>query len=94
MVFLLKKEENGQAYYYIAHNLRKGKKWKSLRQYVGKSAPNKKELEKIKLEFEKKHHLLLETGFEYLDKDKLEKVDHIISEFRKKVKSYPKRALE
>ena len=47
MVFVLKKTENGINYYYLAHNLRvAGKKWKSLRKYIGKKLPKKSELKK------------------------------------------------
>ena len=75
MVFLLKKEENGQAYYYLAHNMRSGKKWKSLRKYLGKKPPTKKELENLKQGFAKEFGILLEKGFQYLNKEKLEKIE-------------------
>ena len=94
MVFLLKKEENGQAYYYLAHNMRSGKKWKSLRKYLGKKPPTKKELENLKQGFAKEFGILLEKGFQYLNKEKLEKIDFIISEFQKRIKDYPKIALD
>lgn len=94
MVFVLKKQENGQAYYYLAHNLRQGKKWKSLRKYIGKNLPSKKALEKLKHEFAEEFNIQLEKGFQFLDKEKLENIDFIISELQKKIKNYPKIALD
>jgi len=95
MVFVFKKQENGSAYYYLAHNLRVSKnKWKSFRKYIGKSLPNKKELEALTQEFVKEFNIPLDKKFKYLDKEKLAKVDFIIGEFQEKVKNYPKIALE
>lgn len=95
MVFVLKKQKNGNTYYYLAHNQRVSKnKWKSYRKYIGKKLPSKKELKKLEQEFVKEFNISLEKEFKYLDKEKLEKVDYIISEFQEKVKKYPKIALE
>ena len=95
MVFVLKKTENGVDYFYLAHNLRvSGKKWKSLRKYLGKKIPPKAELEQLKAEFIKAHNIPVGQKFSFLDEKKLEKVDFIISEFREKIKEYPKIVLE
>lgn len=95
MVFVLKKEVNGQAYYYLAHNMRtKPGKWKSLRKYIGKKMPNNKKVEKMKAGFIEEFNIIIEKEFKFLDKVKLEKVDFIVSEFQKKTSKYPKLALE
>jgi len=95
MVFLLKKKEGRSTYYYLAHNQRiSGKKWKSFRKYLGITAPNNKEFERLKKRFVEEFNITLETPFEYLDKEKLAKVDYLIGEFQDKIKKYPRIALE
>jgi len=95
MVFVLEKEENGRKYYYLAHNKRvSGGKWKSYRKYLGSKLPAKKELERIEKEFVEEFGIQLVKDFRFVDCEKLEKVDFIISEFRERVKEYPKIALE
>jgi len=95
MVFVLEKEENGRKYYYLAHNQRvSGKKWKSHRKYLGKKLPAKKELERLEKEFVEEFGIQLEKNFKFIDRERLEKVDFIVNEFREQVKEYPKIALE
>lgn len=95
MVFVLKKNEKGTTYYYLAHNVRvSGKKWKSLRKYLGKKLPSKKQLQVIKRQFLLENNILPAQRYEYLDEQKLEKVDFIVSEFQEKIKAYPKIVLE
>jgi len=95
MVFVLKKQENGNTYYYLAHNLRVSKnKWKSCRKYLGKKLPSKRGLEKLTKEFVEEFNLALGEESKYLDKEKLAKVDYITCEFQEKIKKYPKIALE
>ncbi|MCX6799177.1 MAG: Fic family protein [Candidatus Diapherotrites archaeon] len=95
MVFVLKKEEGGGTYYYLAHNQRVSrKKWKSFRKYIGKKLPPQKKLEKLKKEFVEEFKIRLEKEFEYLDKEKLAKVDYIIGEFQERIRKYPRIALE
>ncbi len=95
MVFVLKKEENGNTYYYLAHNARVSKnRWKSYRKYVGKKLPSKEKMKKLEKDFIKGNGIKVGKQFKYLDKEKLDKVDYIIGEFREKTKKYPKIALE
>ncbi|MCR4336081.1 MAG: Fic family protein [archaeon] len=95
MVFVFEKKENGEKYYYLAHNQRiSAKKWKSFRKYLGKELPNKTELEKLKKDFVEEFNIPLEKPLAYLDKEKLAKVDYIIGKFHEKIKKYPKIALD
>jgi len=95
MVFVLKKEENGNTYYYLAHNARVSKnKWKSYRRYIGKKVPSKENMEKLEKEFVEENGIKVGKQFKYIDKEKLDKVDYIISDFREKTKKYPKIALK
>ena len=95
MVFLVKKKIKGEVYYYLAHNLRTAKgRWKSLRMYIGKELPSDSELESLKENFIKKYNIETKPKYRYLDPEKLAKLDYIIGEFKKKIKKYPKIALE
>lgn len=95
MVFLLKKEENGKTYYYLAHNQRVSKsKWKSYRKYLGQKPPMKKELEKLKAMFVEEFGIPVGRQLKFLEQEKLAKVDFIIGEFHEAIKKYPKIALE
>lgn len=95
MVFVLKKKENSSTYYYLAHNLRvSGKKWKSCRKYLGKRLPGRKRLERLKQEFISEFGISVGKRLRYLDAGRLEKVDCIIGEFQRKIKGYPRIALE
>ncbi len=95
MVFLFKKTENGETYYYLGHNVRVSKnRWKSSRKYLGKKAPGPKQLEKLKSAFLKEFNIPAQPEFRYLDGKRLEKVDFIVGEFRQKARKCPKIALE
>ena len=95
MVFIVKKKVKGETYYYLAHNMRTSRgRWKSSRMYIGKEIPSDSEIEKMKISFIKKFNISIRQKYAYADPDKIAKLDYIIGEFRKKVKEYPRIALE
>lgn len=95
MVFVLKKKTHGSTYYYLAHNLRvSNTKWRSCRKYLGKKLPGSKALEKLKKGFIEEFKIPEAKQFEFLDKERLARVDYVIGEFRQKIKKYPRIALE
>jgi len=95
MVFVARKKTGKVAYYYLAHNLRTERgKWKSLREYIGKKMPGKAELQKLTEQFILKHGIPVKKKYAYLDPERLAKLDFVIGEFQKRVKNYPRIALE
>jgi len=95
MVFVARKKTGKETYYYLAHNLRtEGGKWKSLREYIGKKMPGKTEIQKLKETFIQKHGIPVKKKYAYLNPERLAKLDFVIGEFQKKVKDYPKIAIE
>lgn len=95
MVFIAKKTIGKETYYYLAHNLRsEGGKWKSLREYIGKKMPSGAELRKLEEKLVQKHKIQVKKKYAYIDPERLSKLDYIIGEFQKRVKDYPRIALE
>lgn len=95
MVFIAKKRTGKETYYYLAHNLRsEGGKWKSLREYIGKKMPPKAELRRLEEMFIQKHNIRMKKKYIYLDPERLAKLDFVIGEFQRKVKDYPRIAIE
>src|SRR3989338_7756407 len=95
MVFVARKKVGKETYYYLAHNLRSERgKWKSLREYLGKKKPNEAEFQKLKENFILKHKISVKKKYAYLDPERLAKLDFVIGEFQKKVKDYPRIAIE
>jgi len=95
MVFIASKKTGKMTYYYLAHNLRsKRGKWKSLREYIGKKMPGKAKLQRLRENFILKHKILMKKKYAYLDPERLAKLDFVIGEFQKKVKHYPRIAIE
>lgn len=95
MVFIARKKTGKETYYYLAHNLRsEGGKWKSLREYVGKKMPSGAEFQKLREKFITKHKIKVKKKYAHLDPERLAKLDFLIGEFQKKVKGYPRIALE
>jgi len=95
MVYIVGKKVGQETYYYLAYNLRIPRGgWKSLRMYIGKDRPSDAELERLKGQFIKKYDIPVRKKYEYIDPERLAKLDYVIGEFRKKVKNYPRIALE
>lgn len=93
MVYLEKKTIGGKKYYYLAENIRSGKKWKKVRVYLGKGPLSKKELEDLKKEKSKEIEKRVQ---EYLrTKDPLLKIlsEKEIGEIGRIKKSYDSKLL-
>ena len=95
MVFVARKKTGKETYYYLAHNLRSEHgKWKSLREYIGKKKPNEAEFQKLRKNFILKHGIIVKKKYAHLDPERLARLDFVIGEFQKKVKGYPRIAIE
>jgi len=95
MVFIARKKVGKEVYYYLAHNLRAdGGKWKSFREYAGKEIPDEEKFQKLKESFIKRHKIPVRKKYAYANPERLEKLDFVIGEFQKRVKDYPRIAIE
>jgi len=72
MVTLKKIKVAGQEYWILIHSVREGKKVKQKKKYIGKTLPQKKELEKLKKDFLKE---IKKKGTKYYSEENLEKIE-------------------
>ncbi len=76
MVYIIKKNVNGENYYYLNHSVRMGGRVKTVSQYLGKGPFTQSEIEYLVKE--KSQMILLEAEFLKIFSKKLEYKDHIL----------------
>lgn len=76
MVYIIKKNVNGENYYYLNHSVRMGGRVKTVSQYLGKGPFTQSQIEYLVKE--KSQMILLEAEFLKIFSKKLEYKDHIL----------------
>ncbi len=92
MVYYEVRKVNGKNQNYIIYNQRLNGKWIKKSKFIGSGALSKKEIEKLKEEFE--NEILVGKNYKYLTKKQVEGIEFLKKVYNKKIKELNKEEFE